>query len=252
MINVIGRNARKYAAGLGLLGLFALGAAAEEELPYNPPVMDEASAAIQTPETTIQKWAGRSKATARVLIAKYGEPTRFTDNDLVWIKNGPWRKTVVYRNAPRFMHSKDVLEQSISYAVPDGKIADLKSFDARIKFDQTAKELSSRAESENLNILALNLADEIVNDKRSPDEARDFYRRTMKLSESGKTSAYTDGFLFPLTVDQSSTQNPELNPLVEPLPTEAPHESGMPEPIEPNENTTGTGPKGDVVTPLNP
>ena len=181
----------------------------------------------------IQIWPGRPRSTARALIAKYGEPSRFSDNDLVWFKNGPWKKTVVYRSAPQgFMHAKDILEQSINYVVPDAKIAALKSFDGRIKFDKTNKELSSRAENENMNFLAMNLADEIVNDKRSPDEARDFYRKTLKLSESGKSSAYTDGFLFPLSVDQSSLQNPEENPNVEPMPTEPPYESGMPERVE--------------------
>ena len=234
MINDIGRSARAFMAGLGLLGVCALGAAAEEELPYTPPATIGTSAEVKTPETVIENWPGRSRSTARALIAKYGEPSRFTDNDLVWIKNGPWRKTVVYRDAPRgFMHGKDILEQSVGYTVPDGKIAAVKSFDGQLKFDKGNRELSSRAENENLNFLALNLADEIVNDKRSPDEARDFYRRTMKLTESGKSSAYTDGFLFPLSVDPSSTLNPELNPELEPLPAEAPHESGIPERIQP-------------------
>ncbi|MFI5351188.1 MAG: hypothetical protein ACHQ2Z_16710 [Elusimicrobiota bacterium] len=227
MIKIIGSGARTCAASLGLLGLCAL-AAAELPVPYDSPA--KAAEAVQTPEGMIQNWPGRSRSTARALIAKYGEPSRFGDNDLVWFKNGPWRKTVVYRTSPLgFMHGKDIVEQSIGYAVPEGKIAALKSFDSRIRYDKANKELSSRAENESLNFLALNLADEIVNDKRNADEARDFYRKTTKLSESGKTSAYTDGFLFPLSVDNSSTLNPEENPSVEPMPTEPPYESGMPE-----------------------
>jgi hypothetical protein len=227
MIDKIGSGARRCAAAMGLLSLCAL-ASAELPVPQDSPA--KAAEAVQTPESVIQNWPGRSRSTARALIAKYGEPSRFSDNDLVWFKNGPWRKTVVYRNSPLgFMHGKDIVEQSIGYAVPEGKIAALKSFDSRIRYDKGNKELSSRAENESLNFLALNLADEIVNDKRNADEARDFYRKTTKLSESGKTSAYTDGFLFPLSVDNSSTQNPEANPSVEPMPTEPPSESGMPE-----------------------
>jgi hypothetical protein len=59
-----------------------------------------------------------------------------------------------------------------------------------------------------MNILALNLADEIVTDRRSVEDARDFYRETAQLSRSGKTSRYTEGFLFELHNDSgSSPQN---------------------------------------------
>ena len=223
MMNDIGRDVRKLAAGLGILGLCAFGASAEMPGPDAPQVKNEDSAAVQTPETVIQNWPGNSRSTALALIAKYGEPDRFTDNDLVWHGNGPWHQTVVYRTAPQgFLHGKDVLEQSIGYDVPDDKVMALKSFDSRIKFDRATRELSSRAESESLNYLALNLADEIVTGKRTPDEARDFYRKTEKLSEAGKTSPYTQGFIFPLK--QSSR-----NPGAEPAPTEEPYKSGTPE-----------------------
>jgi hypothetical protein len=226
MKNDIGRDVRKFAAGLGILGLCAFSASAEVPGPDAPQVKNETSAAVQTPETVIQNWPERSRSTALALIAKYGEPDRFTGDDLVWSKNGPWQKTVVYRTAPQgFLHGQDVLEQSISYDVPDEKIPALKSFDSRINFDKATGELSSRAESESLNYLALNLADEIVTDKRTPDDARDFYRKTVKLSEAGKASPYTDGFVFPLKQDKSSMQNPDA----EPTPIEEPYKSGTPD-----------------------
>jgi hypothetical protein len=209
--------------GLGLLGLCALAAPAEELVPYDSPIQD--AAAVQTPESSIRNWPERPRAAARALIAKYGEPTRFSDDDLVWFDNGPWRKTVVYRDAPQgFLHAKNILEQSISYDVPPGKLAKLKSFDGGLSFDKKSGELTSRAETETLNFLVLNLADEIVTDKRSPDESRDFYRKTLRLSESGKTSAYMGGFLFPLPEGKSSRLNPEENPNVEPKPTEPPYD----------------------------
>jgi hypothetical protein len=240
MADNTGRGALNYAASLalfalGFLGVCALIAPAEEPMPY-----DSAAASangVETPETVIENWPGRPRATALALIAKYGEPSRFTNNDLVWFKNGPWRKTVVYRYAPQgFLHGRNILEQSITYAVPPGKVAALQEFDGGIKFDKKGGELTSRAESEGLNFLVLNLADEIVTDKRSPDEAREFYRKTVKLSESGKSSAYMGGFIFPLADDDSSTLDPQLNPDLEPNPVEGPHESGLPEPMMPPPN----------------
>jgi hypothetical protein len=160
-----------------------------------------ATAAVPTPETVIKDWPKRSSSEARMLIAKYGRPSRFDVDSLVWYGNGQWSKTILRRRSPRSflgIHGRDILEQSISYAVPDDKIAALENFDTFVKYDRGTGELSSRATSEKLNYLALNLAAEIVADKWNADEARDFYAKTMRLSESGKSSAYLEGFVFPL------------------------------------------------------
>lgn len=222
-------NIRAVAAGLGILVLFAVGAPAE------PPAAGSSGGkpvtSVQTPESTIAGWPSLPQTTARLLIAKYGEPNTFDDGSLVWYDNGEWRKTVVYRKAPEsFMglHSRDILQQTVAYAVPDAKIGDLKAFDDRIKYDKASGEISAISENENLNFLALNLADEIVADRRSPQEARDFYRKTTKLAQSGKSSAYTQGLLF------RPIQKPRLTPGEEPaprIPGEEPPSRGGP--IEP-------------------
>lgn len=177
------------------------------------PPPTEGTAASQTPETVILKWPEGARVTAREMISKYGEPNRFSDGALVWIDNGPWRRTVVYRNAwPHFLgrRDKDYLQQTIAYRVPAEKIPDLKRFDRRLEIDQARGQLSSRSESEAMNFLALNLADEIVSGKREVDDARDFMAKTESLSASGKRSKYTRGFLFP---------NPGENPPQAPRPS---------------------------------
>ncbi|MFI5351187.1 MAG: hypothetical protein ACHQ2Z_16705 [Elusimicrobiota bacterium] len=199
MSNDIGRGVRDCAARLGILSLFALGAAAIEPGPYEPPVLNESWAAVQTPDRVIRTWPEPSRAAARALLDKYGEPSAFDDASLIWHRNGPWEDTVVYRGTPR--RSKrgldaDIIEQSIVYAVPAKKITELKRFDSRLDIDRPSGEISARSESEKLNFLALNLAAEIVAGKRNAGQARDFYRKTLTLSESGKSSPYMEGFLF--------------------------------------------------------
>jgi hypothetical protein len=174
-------------------------ARAQTEVTAGPPPT-EGTEASQTPETVVRKWPEGARATAREMIAKYGEPNRFSEGALVWIDNGPWQKTVVYRNAwPHFLgrRDKDYLEQTIAYRVPADKIEDLKRFDRRLEINESRGQLSSRSESEPMNFLALNLADEIVTDKRAVKDARDFMAKTESLARSGKTSPYTKGFLFP-------------------------------------------------------
>ncbi|MFI5349382.1 MAG: hypothetical protein ACHQ2Z_07555 [Elusimicrobiota bacterium] len=189
------RVARACAAALALLGLYALHASAASE-------------------AAIRNWPRRSRAVASFMIEKYGEPDGSDSNRLVWYNNGQWRKTVVYRRPPRNIEGSrgdDILEQTISYDVPDDKVAALKSFDVRVKFDRGKGELSSRSENENYNYLALNLADEIVRGKRNPDEAVDDYRKMIRLSESGKNSELLYGFSFPLTVEPSGSPDSSGN-----------------------------------------
>ena len=164
------------------------------------PPSTEGTASSQTPETVIRNWPEGARITARAMIAKYGQPTRYSEGALVWIANGPWEKTVVYRSAwPHFAgkKDKDYLEQTIAYRVPNEKIGELRRFDRRLEVNESRSQLSARSESEPMNFLALNLADEIVTDKRSAEEARDFYLKTERLAKAGKSSAYTEGFLFP-------------------------------------------------------
>jgi hypothetical protein len=127
-----------------------------------------------------------------------------------------WKRTVVYRNAwPHFIaiRDKDYLEQTIGYQVPGDKIEALESFDKRIRVDKGDGELSARSESEASNYLAINLAEEIITEKRTVEDARDFYRKTEELSKSGKSSPYLEGFIFSIDDDKRIVPeyvNPEI------------------------------------------
>jgi hypothetical protein len=206
---VLGSCVLLISAGFGGL---AGAQAPNDPLPAGPPPT-EGTLASQTPESVIQKWPEGARLSAGMMIGKYGEPTRWSEGALVWIANGPWEKSVVYRIAwPHFIgkRDKDYLEQTIAYRVPNDKIEDLKRFDRRLEVNAGRGQLSSRSESESMNFLALNLADEIATNKRSVEDARDFYLRVEKLAKAGKTSAYTEGLLFPAPEDSGRRINERL------------------------------------------
>src|SRR5579859_3658724 len=174
-------------------------------VPYAQPLALESSSPVQTPETVIKDWPETSRTIALAMIQGYGEPTRFTDDALIWYDNGPWKKSVVYRGAwPHYTgrKDKDYLEQTIAYRVPDGKFEALMRFDDRIRIDQSRGELSARSESEEMNYLTINLAEEIITGKRSVEGAREFCRKTEDLSASGKSSPYQHGFVFRIDNDR--------------------------------------------------
>ncbi len=170
------------------------------EDPGLEPATVETPAKSSNPEAVIKKWPVEARTTARAMIDKYGEPSRFSAGSLVWFNNGPWLKTVVYRSAWPHLFGRrdsDYLEQTIAYQVPDRKVNDLKRFDARIKVGEDGGQLSARSGSEAMNFLTLNLADEIVTGARSVEDSRDFDSKTARLSKAGKSSPYMEGLLFP-------------------------------------------------------
>lgn len=167
--------------------------------------IDGADAAARTPQMSIELWPAPARALARLMIAKYGTPGRYGGHALYWYDNGPWQRTVVYRDAPAhsfLKRGKDRLEQSVGYQVSAEGLEELKSFDERIGVDTITGALTSRAESEALNYLVLNLAAEILAHTRSVPDARDVYRKTRRLADSGKSSPYLDGLVFELQNDK--------------------------------------------------
>ena len=158
------------------------------------PVKAGTAAAAKTPEAVIRSWPPVAQSAARAMIEKYGLPHQYGDDELVWNDIVYWRKTVVHRRG--WPGRNDFLEQTILYQVPEDNVAELKDFDRRLKVDLAKGELSARSESEPLNFLALNLADEILRGNRSAEDARTIYRKTAGLAKAGKSSRYTDGLHF--------------------------------------------------------
>ena len=150
-------------------------------------------------EKLIDGWPSRSRTAARVTMARYGNPEEVSEDAMVWRGNGPWKRTTVHRRAwlrYAFGAEPDCVENTVAYEVPARSLEDLARFDGRVSADPARAELSSRAGSENVNYLILNLADEIVNGKRTVAEAKAFRARIMRLADSGKSSPYLAGLPF--------------------------------------------------------
>lgn len=151
------------------------------------------------PDQVISGWSETSKAAARRMIDKYGQPQEVTSNMLVWRDNGSFRKTVVSREEVQHLFPRqhfDVLSQSVSYKVPPDKFDDLALFDGSITADRTKGTLTSRCDSEEHNILALNLAHDVITGKKSVEEARSYLGRAAALEMSGKSDPYIEKLQF--------------------------------------------------------
>ncbi len=139
------------------------------------PEQDLYSAPKKVVVPNINDWPQHSANAAKKIIDKYGRPTESTPHMLVWKNVLPFKRIVVYRDEvvhkfPQF--HKDVVEHVVAYRIPINKTIELTQFDGSVTFYRTAGELTSRSESEEMNLLALNLADEIIMGKRNYTAAR--------------------------------------------------------------------------------
>jgi hypothetical protein len=162
-------------------------------------------------QQVIEEWPETASKVAREMIDKYGEPDGVTDTMLIWEENDPWVRTIVHKeeidhNFP--VPHKDVLEQFINYDVPEEKFSDLAKYDGSVVAYRTNGELSARCDKEAANILALNLAHEIVEGERSVEDARAFYAQTVETMMQGETPEYVQGLQFEVQA-ASDTADPD-------------------------------------------
>lgn len=144
-------------------------------------------------------WPETATKAAKETIQKYGPPNEATPTRLIWFNNGPWKRTIVYKDEVQHdfpMPHKDVLEQVINYEVPPEKFDELAKYDGSVIVERTKGEISARCDKEEANFLALNLANDVVQGKRSVDEARQFYGKMMQAMMSGEKPEYTQGLQF--------------------------------------------------------
>jgi hypothetical protein len=150
-------------------------------------------------ERVIDNWRSQPRETAHRLLNKYGRPDELCDNMAIWHSKGPWKR-IVLRNEeidhqfPR--PHRDCLECVIDYRVPVDKMCDLGRFDGSILYDRTKGEMSARCDSEEANVLALNLAHEIITNQRSVEDARREFGNQIKAYMSDESAPYMEEFRF--------------------------------------------------------
>lgn len=158
-------------------------------------VLSFGTIAAQSKKATpnVSGWPKASQEAARTIIEKYGNPDEATATMLVWYNNGPWAKTIIFKE--EFPHDfpmphTDVMQQWVSLKVPEGKVDNLFEYDGSVVVERTPGMVSARCDEEGANFLALNLAYDIINGKRTVNDARDYYTRAIKEMGTGKTDPY--------------------------------------------------------------
>jgi hypothetical protein len=167
-----------------------------------------------TQDLSLASWPGESREAAQLVIDRYGAPDEVTETMLTWHRPGPWKRIVATRTfyphnfpAPHI----DAVESVIDYRVPPDKVQALVEFDGSVVVERTAGELSARCHDEQANFLALNLAHDIVTDKKTVQEARDYYAKEFADYRRGKPTPYMEKLRF--TPDGADTRDPDARVL---------------------------------------
>ncbi len=156
----------------------------------------------QDMKAQINDWPETAKKAAQTMMEKYGEPTEQTPTLLIWKNTGPFTHTMVYKEEIQHdfpMPHKDVLEQVLNYDVPVDKYDDLAEFDGSVIVERTQGTMAARCDKEAANILALNLANDIIKGTKSVQEAREFYGEAMMAMLKGDKKDYLKELQFEVT-----------------------------------------------------
>lgn len=174
----------------------------------------QVSFTVKTARDVAAEWPKEAKEAANSMLNKYGAPDDITGSLLVWHDKGPWREIIVRKDTieHRFPSPhKDTLEQRIAYEVPLDKFNDLARFDGSLIAERTSGTLASRSQSEAMNFLALNLAHDIITNRRSVEETREMYADIARAYAKGEQHPYTRGLKF-MAAKIEESSDPDFSP----------------------------------------
>lgn len=158
-----------------------------------------AAHAAVSAEQAIKNWKDEPKKVAETIIEKYGQPDEVTSERLIWHNNGPWLKTeLVDEKIPHSfpVEHNDMLKQTVALQVPVEKFSDLAAYDGSVIVERTKGTLSARCDKESMNFLAVNLAKDVIDGKKSVEEAREAYASIAMKAMKGEKDPYTEGLTF--------------------------------------------------------
>ncbi len=165
-------------------------------------------------------WPLAPRRLAAQLVSRYGRPQAVGSRELIWYGNGPWKRTVLYRVGVRHdfpQPHEDILEQTVSYRVPIGKVADLAAYDGSLVVDRTRGELSAHCDSEEQNRIMLNIADDIVTGQRSVDEALAYHAQVVRGVQIHVPESYPSELKFKILPSEETADPGKEAPLLEHL-----------------------------------
>jgi hypothetical protein len=159
-----------------------------KSVPMSPPAVLPSQAppsaeALAWSQKNLAGWPDSTRRLGAQLMTKYGAPVEVTPRQATWINRGQWARTTLYKEGVAHNFAaphRNVLEQAVLYKVPIDKLVALAQFNRSLVVDLARGELVSSADSEEINFLAVNVADDVVKGQRTPEEARIYFAQIVR------------------------------------------------------------------------
>lgn len=170
-------------------------------------------------EAIITNWPAAPKKIAKEILSRYGLPNEATPTLLIWHNNGPWKRTEI--TSDETLHNfptphTDYITQKINYRVPVEKLAEVGAFDGSVIVYRTAGEVSATCDNEAANLLSVNLVHDIVQGKRSVEEARKEFAEQTAAWAMNRPAPYAEKIQFELPTP-SDTADPDESEIAGPM-----------------------------------
>jgi hypothetical protein len=168
---------------------------------------DDQSVPAEQARAAIASWPPAPKNVAEKLLEHYGPPHEMTPTKFFWYSIGPWSRMEL--TADEIVHNfptphTDFLSQFVAYPVDGQRVSELVRFDGSVLVDRTAGEVGARCDHEAFNILTLNLAVEILEGRRTVEEARELYAETASAYMMGRDAPYAERLRFAPPSDRTN------------------------------------------------
>lgn len=149
--------------------------------------------------SALQSWPMASQMAVKEQMEKYGQPKEITPTMMIWYNNGVFAKTIITKMES--MHDfplshTDMMEQSIMHKVPLDMYDDLANFDGSVTVDRTQGLLAARCDKEENNLLALNLAHDIIMGTKTWQVARQAFTDIVSQAMKGTKHEYMQKLMF--------------------------------------------------------
>lgn len=152
----------------------------------------------------LKNWPDQAREAAEEIISRYGLPHEAKQDELRWFYNAPWRWTTVVAKGPNHVFPlphRDVVRQAVGFKVPADKLPLIVSFNESLSYDEKAGELIAFCGSERMNRVILNLAHDLVVERKTIDEAREACERMAHFIAVGWPESYAADLMFVTTDD---------------------------------------------------
>jgi hypothetical protein len=202
-------------------------------VPLPPPVTPTAqlvptAESLAWSQKALAGWPDTTRRLGAQLVTKYGQPAETTARQVTWLDNGQWARTTLYKEGVQHNFAaphRNILEQAVLYKVPLDKLAELGAFNRSLVPNLARGELASFSDSEEVNFLAINVADDILRGERTAEEARIYFAQIVRakmireperdlqqlnftVAKSSKDTADADE-VAPLIRHMSGADNPQ-------------------------------------------